>query len=447
MARGLIILFGLLAAIPGSAPAATPTYHREIAPILRKQCQECHRPGEVAPFSLLTFEQARKRASDLASVTHDRRMPPWPASTAEGGPFKNPRVLSDAEIATIAAWAEAGCPEGDPKDEPPPREFVSGWAMGEPDLILTLPEPYALEADGEDEHRVFVLPTNLPEGHWIDGIDFRPGNPKVVHHTLGALDLRKRARVLDAADPKPGYKVFGGFGINPDAFMSGWSPGRGATDMPPGVGRYLPAGADFLLQVHYHKSGKPEVDATRVGIYFAKAPVDKEVSIRMVMPPMNRLLKFLPDLSIPAGSDRHEVIGSLVIDGEDRHLIGVTPHMHWLGKDFVLRAALPDGSKRTLIKVDRWDFNWQMSYDFADPVPLPKGTRVDMLAHFDNSAGNPRNPTSPPVPVGWGERTVDEMCIGFLHLTRDDQHLGDRPPARFRAAEPAPKPAPAPATR
>ena len=169
----------------------------------------------------------------------------------------------------------------------------------------------------------------------------------------------------------------------------------------------------------------------------------------MVMPPMHKHPQgSSPTLNIPAGSaEQHEVTGSLVIDGEDRHLIGVTPHMHWLGKDFLMTATLPDGSKKTLIKVDRWDFDWQMSYDLADPVALPLGTRVDMVAHFDNSAANPRNPTSPPVGVGWGERTVDEMCIGFLHLTRDGQHLENRPPTRFRTHAPTPAPPPPAATR
>ncbi len=428
---------GLAIAAGRPALAKPPTYHGEVARILRKNCQECHRPGQVAPFSLLTFEQARKRADDLVAVTHDRRMPPWHASTVEGGPFRDPRVLDPAEIDTLDAWAKAGCPEGDPKDAPPPPEFASGWAMGEPDLILSLPEPYALAADGGDEHRVFVIPTGLAEGRWLAAIDYRPGNPRVVHHSLGAFDLKKRARVLDQADPAPGYRVFGGFGIVPDGSLSGWSPGRGPTAMPRGVGRYLPANADFLLQVHYHKTGKPETDATQVGLYFSRSPIDKEISSRMITPPRRGLLKFAPDLTIPAGASRHEVAGSLTIDGADRHLIGVTPHMHWLGKDFLLTATLPDGSKRTLIRVDRWDFNWQTSYDFAEPIALPIGTRIDMIAHFDNSEGNPANPSRPPVPVRWGEQTTDEMCIGFIHMTRDDQHLDDRAPVRFRVADAA----------
>ena len=217
----------------------------------------------------------------------------------------------------------------------------------------------------------------------------------------------------------------------PDGFMSGWVPGRKANFTREGTGRYLAANADFLMQVHYHRSGKVETDASQVGLYFAKKPVDQELTFRVIAPP-TPWYSFLPALKIPAGSDNTEVKGSLVLEEEDRHLIGITPHMHWLGKDFKATATLPDGTTRTLIKIDRWDFNWQGLYDFAEPLALPRGTRIDMVAHFDNSATNPANPTSPPVNVGWGEQTTDEMCLGFLYLLRDDQHLGNRPPARFR---------------
>jgi mono/diheme cytochrome c family protein len=434
---------GMLAAgvallMTSSVSAEAPTYHREVSRILQKNCQECHRPGQVAPFALLTYEQARKRADDLATVTHERKMPPWHASTTEGGPFRDPRVLSDTEIATIAAWAQAGAPEGDPKDAPPPLEFTSGWQLGEPDLVLTMRQPYELGPDGPDEHRVFVIPTGLIEGKWVAAIDYKPGNPRVVHHALGGFDTKKRGQILDKADPRPGYKVFGGFGFLPDGMLSGWSPGHKATVSPEGVGRYLPAGSDFLLQVHYHRDGKTETDSTQVGIYFARKPIDKEQRVAVVSPPPGPLL-FIPKLRIPAGSSNHEVTGSLTLVDEDRHLIGITPHMHWLGKDFLLTASFPDGSKRTLIKIDRWDFNWQDLYDLAEPIAIPKGTRIDMFAHFDNSAANPTNPSNPPVNVGWGEQTTDEMCLGFLYMTRDDQHLGDRPPQKFRLKPAAPQ--------
>lgn len=414
-----------------AARAEAPTYHREVVRILQKNCQDCHRPGQVAPFSLLSYEQASKRAADIVDVTEARKMPPWPASTEEGGPFRDARVLTGSEIATLDAWREAGCPEGDPGDAPTPREWASEWVLGEPDLVLTPSESYTLGADGGDEHHVFVLPTALTEGKWIATVDFRPGNPKVVHHLLSAFDTAGRARALDEADPGPGYKVFGGFGLVPSGGLSGWAPGKRPQTLPDGIGRYLPAGADVLLQVHYHKSGKVETDRTSIGFYFARAPIDKRVRGAMVTPPRKGFLGLRPDLLIPAGAANYAVTGSIEVP-DDVRLFGVTPHMHWLGKDFLLKATRPDGSTLTLIKVDQWNFNWQGSYDLVSPLPLPKGTRVEMLAHFDNSAANPDNPNSPPKAVRWGEQTTDEMCIGFLQWTLDSEHLNNQPPKQFQ---------------
>ncbi|MGE3822222.1 MAG: ascorbate-dependent monooxygenase, partial [Isosphaeraceae bacterium] len=221
-------LAGLAAigSVAGAGESPTPTYHGEVARILQKHCQDCHRPGEVAPFSLLNYEHAKKRASDLVTVTESRSMPPWPASTEEGGPFRDTRMMSAAEVATIADWVEAGCPEGNPADAPEPRVFVSEWPLGEPDLVLTMPEPYTVRAEGRDEHRVFVIPTGLTEGKWIAAIDFKPGSPKVVHHVLCAFDTLGRARRLDDADPKAGYAVFSGFNIVPTGSLGGWAPGK-----------------------------------------------------------------------------------------------------------------------------------------------------------------------------------------------------------------------------
>ncbi len=424
------VLFGAVAASPGSEPLS---FYREVAPILQTHCQECHRPGQVAPFSLLTFDQARKRAGDLATVTNSRQMPPWHASTVEGGPFKDPRILSEKEIATIAGWVEAGCPEGDAKDAPPPRDFGSDWALGEPDLVIKMPEPYTLAATGRDELRIFVIPTGLTEGRWIRAVDFRPGNPKVVHHVIAAFDTGGRAKAFDEADPGPGYQSFGGFGSSksglpffPSGGIGGWAPGKAPKALPDGVGRWLPAGSDLLLQVHYHRSGKVETDSTSIALYFAKGPIDKQLRGGLVSPPRPRILA-RPELHIPAGDANYEVKGTLTLP-DDVHMTAVVPHMHWLGKDFRLVATLPDGAKRTLIQVDRWDFNWQDTYDFAEPIALPKGTKIDMLAHFDNSDKNPNNPSHPPRDVRWGEQTEDEMALGFLQMTRDAEHLGGKPP-------------------
>ncbi|HWE37609.1 MAG TPA: ascorbate-dependent monooxygenase [Isosphaeraceae bacterium] len=441
--RRRLLRFAPLAAIaclgPGPVRAEGPSYHGEVEPIVRRHCQECHRPGQVAPFSLLTYEQVRKRADDIATVTEARTMPPWHASTTEGGPFRDVRVLSEGEIKTLADWVEAGCPEGDRSKAPPPRTFASDWALGEPDLVLTMPEPYELAAEGKDELRVFVVPTGLAEGRWVAAVDFRPGNRKVVHHVLAAFDATGAARKRDAADPKPGYASLAGFGLPPTAMLAGiaraqvgglggWAPGKAPHPLPEGVGRYIPSGADILIQAHYHRSGKVERDATSIGLYFAKTPIDKVVHPGAVVPPRRSILA-RPDLHIPAGDPAYEVRGSLTVR-DDSHLFAIVPHMHWLGKDFRLDAIPPDGTSRTLIRVDRWDFNWQDTYEFREPVALPRGTRIELIAHFDNSAANPANPSKPPVAVGWGEQTTDEMCIGFLQMTRDAEHLGNRPPGR-----------------
>ncbi len=432
---GAALLLGMVGLSSPARAGQTPTYHREVVRILQKNCQDCHRPGEVAPFSLLTYEQARKRSADIANVTGSHTMPPWPASTTEGGPFRDARVLSAAEIETLADWAASGSPEGDPKDAPPPRTWSSDWALGTPDLVITMPEPFTLDGTGRDEHRVFVIPTKLTEGKWLTAIDFKPGNPRVVHHILAAFDTAGRAKVLDADDPGPGYKVFGGFGIMPSGSLGGWAPGKRPQRLPEGVGRYLPAGSDVLLQVHYHKSGKPETDATRVALYFARTSVDKQLAGGIVAPP--RPFAFSrPTLLISAGDPNYEVKGTLTIDA-DSHLTSVIPHMHWLGKDFVLKATRPGEEPLTLIRIDAWNFNWQGTYDLIDPIPLPKGTKIDMLAHFDNSAANPANPNHPPKDVHWGEQTTDEMCLGFLQRTVDAQHLNNQPPVRFRTT---PKP-------
>jgi len=419
----------LLASPLAGRAAEVPTYHGRVSQILRENCRECHRPGQVAPFALLDYEQARKRAGDIAQVTGERAMPPWHASTTVGGPFRDARVLSDADIATLANWAEAGAPEGERPADEPAVEPDGDWPLGTPDLVLKPTEAFELSAAGRDEFRVFVLPTGLAEGKWIRAIDFRPGNAKVVHHILAAFDASGQARALDEADPKPGYSSFAGFGILPGGGLSGWAPGKAPRNLPDGVGRYLPARTDLLLQIHYHKSGKPELDATSIGLYFADKPIDKLLRGGVVAPPRARG-SFRPTLAIKAGDPNYEVRGSWTAPYQ-AHLTAVIPHMHWRGKDFRLDATRPDGSTVPLLVVDRWDFNWQDTYEFASAVAIPAGTRVDMLAHFDNSADNPANPTVPPVDVRWGEQTNDEMCLGFLQLTRDDEHLENRPPGRL----------------
>ncbi len=454
-----------------AARADSPTYYKDVAAILQNNCQDCHRPGQVAPFALSTYEQARKRGADIAHQTGERRMPPWPASTSRGGPFRDQRVLADGDIATLKAWADAGCPEGDAKDAPPAREFAGDWPLGTPDLILTMPEPYELAADGDDEFRVFVLKTDLPEDRWIKGVDFKPGNRKVVHHIIAGIDSSGRGRELDAKDPKPGYFALGGFGdgVPIRAFLPIWTPGSRPRFAPDGTGYVLPSKADLLIQMHYHKSGKAESDATQVGLYLTDKPLPRQLRTGFVFPDISPVQQmklaakfqmaqstgkrpsldemFRDVLVIPAGEANYPVKGSTKEGtglgrrplSRDILVTSVMPHMHWLGKDFRFSAVLPDGQETRvpLIQVDRWDFNWQGTYAFAEPVRLPKGTYFEMEAHFDNSAANPANPSQPPKLVHWGEQTNDEMCIGIFEFVVAEGADGPQRDAIARPQPPA----------
>ena len=401
-------------AVPAGAPKAKGalTYTKDIAPILFKNCTSCHRPGEVAPFSLLTYQDAKKRAAQIAAVTESRFMPPWKADPAYGE-YHDARYLTDAQMASLKQWAAEGASEGDPRDLPPLPKFVEGWSLGEPDAIFEPKEEYMLGAEGRDEYRCFILPTNNTEDRYVAAMEVRPGNRTVVHHVLAFLDTTGTARRLDAADPAPGYSTFGGVGFLPSGGLGGWAPGNQPRFLPEGVGTLLPKGADIVLQVHYHRSGKTEKDRTRIGLYYSKKPVDKSLRIGMVVQPF---------LSIPAGKANYTTNAALNIP-KNVTVHQVTPHMHLLGREMAVTAKLPDGSEKRLVRIPDWDFNWQINYAFKEPLPLPQGSRVQMTARYDNSSSNPRNPNRPPRQVGWGEQTTDEMCIAFLFYTMDAEQL------------------------
>ena len=394
------------------AAVAAPTFDKDIAPIVFHNCAVCHRPGEVAPFSLLTYGDASKRAKQIARVTGDKIMPPWKAEPGFGE-FTNDRHLSAEQIALFRDWAESGTPEGSSKDLPPAPKFTDGWTLGEPDVVLEPDEDYDLGAEGPDIYRCFVIPTKLTEDHYIRALEVRPGNRKVVHHVIVHFDTTGAARELDARDPGPGYTAFGGVGFRSSGMIGGWAPGILPSFLPEGVGRMLPSNADLVVQVHYHRSGKPEKDRTKVGLYFARGTVDKKIRAW----PLAKLL-----LRIPPGESNYVARASLDIP-QDLTAYRVTPHMHLLGKDMKVTATLPDGSLVPLVHVSDWDFNWQTSYVFKNPLHLPKGTRLDMEAHYDNSSGNPLNPANPPKLVRWGEQTTDEMCLAFVAYTLDKEHL------------------------
>jgi peroxiredoxin len=426
----------------------TYTYHRDVAPILQKNCQTCHRPGEVGPFALMNYKQAVNWADDIKTYTQARTMPPW--KPAAGGPFHNERRLNDQEIAVLAAWADGGTPEGDPKDAPAPASFPSGWQLGQPDLILTAPEEFTLGGTGHDVFRCFVMPTNLTEDKKVVAIEVRPSNPRVVHHTLQFIDTAGQGRKLEAkqqvkdkenpihegdqvVDKGPGYSVAMGVGFTPTRGLGGWAPGNMPRFLPEGTCYELPKNSDIVMQVHYHRNGRVEKDLTQVGLYFAKKKADRLYQ-GSVIPGRTGNLPLGMFFSIPAGKEDFVLQGDAYCSA-DCTLFTIMPHMHMIGRKIKVTMTPPGGPTKTLVAIDDWDYNWQETYIFKTPVRVKAGTRLDVEAHYDNSANNPNNPSSPPQTVTYGEQTTNEMCFIFLGGVAD-QPGGRALPIRPKGAKP-----------
>jgi peroxiredoxin/mono/diheme cytochrome c family protein len=405
------------------------TYSKQISRILQANCQECHRPTGIGPFSLMNYDEAHSWADDMRQFTADGTMPPW--KPLDGyGEFRNHRGLSAEQKHDIARWVADGCPEGRAEERPEPRQFVEGWRLGEPDLVLSPKEDFHLDADGNDVYRCFVLPTHFDHDQYVVALEVLPGNPRVVHHVLAFLDTSGRALQLEAKGPGPGFtSPPGSPGFIPVGGIGGWAPGNVPEPLTGGMARTLPAGATVVMQVHYHKDGKPETDRTRLGLYFAKEKVTRAVRAVPVMPRGARA----SGMTIPANEKNYEVACSMTLP-RDVLAVGISPHMHLLGRDMRVTATLPDGSVQQMLWLKDWDFNWQQMYRYRQPLELPTGTRIDMVAHFDNSDSNPRNPHRPPQTVRWGEQTTDEMCIAFVEMA---------PKAEARSADDLKLPSPA----
>ncbi|MEI9814804.1 MAG: ascorbate-dependent monooxygenase [Acidobacteriota bacterium] len=390
----------ILIAAAASAIAA-PTFNQDVAPILYENCATCHRPGEVAPFPLLTFQDAAKRAALIAVATEKRFMPPWKPEPGYGE-FAHERRLTDAQIATLAEWAKAGAPEGDGKPPTPPV-FPEGWQAGQPNLILKMPDAFQVPADGPDLYECFVLPTNLSKDVYVGGAEFRPGNPRIVHHAVVMIDTTGRARAMAKANGGSSYPCFGSARVGIGGLLSGWAPGAAPQPVEQGIALRVEKGADIVVQLHYHPSGKPERDQSQLGLRFSEAPT-KGVATLIVLD---------TNIHIPAGETDYLVKATMTMP-QDGDLFAIAPHAHYLAKEMKLTAFLPDGSTKPLMYIKDWDFNWQGQYRYKQPVHLPKGTRIDMEYSFDNSTGNPQNPSNPPKPVKWGEQTTDEMAVAFM---------------------------------
>jgi hypothetical protein len=402
----------ILALAPICASAATVTFNEQIAPIVYAKCAGCHRPGESGPFSLTSYADVAKRGKLIATVTAKRYMPPWHAQPADVS-YRDERRLSDAQIALVQDWVKQGMPEGDPKKAPKLPEFSSGWQLGQPDLVVSLPKAYRIPASGPDIYRDFVIPVGLPEEKWIRAIEVRPSAPKAVHHMLYYGDPTGSLRQADGANGVPGFAGLSfprgtvGLGV--------WAGGTQPHFLPEGIARPLPKGADLIIQEHFHATGKEEMEKTVVGIYFANAVPER----RMLNVQLPAEFGLFAGVHIPAGEKAYTVRDSYTLP-IDVDAFGVSAHAHYLGKSMKLTATLPTGETKVLLWIKDWDFAWQDGYIFSDFLQLPKGTRLDGEVTWDNSAANPRN-VNPPTDVWWGEQSRDEMGSVTLEMVPHKQ--------------------------
>jgi peroxiredoxin len=398
----------------GSVVSDGTTYTKDVARILNANCVTCHRQGQAAPFSLESYEKAKAWSHEMVNTTRSRSMPPWKPVTNHGL-YYNERRLTDGEIATLAKWHAGGAPQGDPKDAPPPPSFPDTWMMGKPDAVLKAEGGFELKAKGRDEYRCYVIRNPFDEDKWVAGVEYRPGNPRSVHHIIGFLDLSGGSEKKDAADPLPGYRSDGsGPGIFPSGSLSGWAPGNQPRMLPAGTARRLRKGERLVLETHYHKTGRVEVDeGAQVALYLAKEPVKRQLHVATIIN---------TNVNIPPGAPDHKMSAVWPV-AADVHAFDVMPHMHLIGRTVSVVAHFKDGTTKDLVVIKDWDFNWQETYQFKEPVKLPRGTLVKLEARYDNSADNPNNPSNPPRPVRWGEQTTDEMCVGFVAFTLDKQDL------------------------
>jgi len=389
------------------AAARTPTFNRDVAPILYEQCVLCHRPGGMGPFNLVTYADARKHARQIAEVTASRFMPPW-LPDESCGPFVGTRRLDALQVSTFQRWAEAGAPEGSAAHLPDAPQWPEGWQLGKPDLVVTMPFGYTLPAEGRDVYRNFVVPVGNDARRFVRAVELRPNNPRVVHHAFVLIDTSGDSRRLDARDEDPGFSgMNAGNGASPPAghFLS-WQPGKIPSQDASGTQWALEAGSDVVFQLHMRPSGKPEEIQASVALYFTDQPPTRFPF---------RLMLRSTDIDIPPGEANYTIESSYELP-VDLHVLAVLPHAHYLGRDLQGWAELPDGSRRSIISIQNWDFNWQGDYRFERPLALPKGAVLRMRYAYDNSAGNALNGGRAPERVQYGEQTSDEMGELWLQV-------------------------------
>jgi len=390
--RFALILSALAAAVSTAAPAKAadkvPTFTKDVAPILYNNCIECHRATMFAPFSLTTYEDARPHVRAIKQRVIAKTMPPW-GSDMPHGLFRNDPRLSDKDIQTIVSWIDGGAPKGDMADMPKLPALADGWTIGKPDAVYSMTEDFAIPASGTIEYKYIRIPMNLPEDRWYTAVEIKPTARAHVHHIIAYTEPHSDA------PPRPG-STFGPTNI------TGVSPNKPGLVFEPGIAKLLRKGHDIIVQIHYTTNGTEAVDRTQIGFIFAKEP-PKQIHVTG--------LAVQPRFVIPAGDGNAEVRAETELK-QDVVMTSLTPHMHVRGKDMKYTATYPDGTSEVLLNVQKYDFNFQITYELAKPKVLPKGTKIEVVAHFDNSPGNKSNP-DPTKDVKWGDQTWEEMMIGF----------------------------------
>jgi hypothetical protein len=400
--------------------ASVPTYTKDVAPILYKHCTTCHRPGEIGPMSLLTYDDVRPHAKDIRDEVGDGNMPPWHAAPGHRK-LANDRSLTQAERDTLLRWVNNGSPKGDPKDMPPMPKYTDGWELGQPDVVLAMPVEYKVPADGFIEYEYFEIPTNFTEDKWVQAVEVRPGNRSVVHHVIVstrtpkpdprpngfrmAANMDVPAGQTGGPAEAPGKERSRGQSLFPrprgaGAMLGGFAPGTSSLQFEPGAAILIRAGATILLQMHYTTNGEAATDRTRLGLTFAKEPPQREMR-------MTALIN--GKLRIPAGAADYSLDAEMTTTA-DVTLRQMLPHTHLRGKSWEYTVTYPDGKSEVILAVPKYDFNWQTDYVFAEPIKLPKGTKIRAVAHYDNSAANKANP-DPKSEVHWGDQTWEEMMF------------------------------------
>jgi hypothetical protein len=393
-------------AVTLSSMWAQPVFYKDVLPILRQHCQECHRAGEIAPMPFLTYAETRPWAKSIREQVSARKMPPWFADPAYGH-FANDRSLSQVEIDTLASWINAGAPSGDPKNAPPPRDWPSGWNIGRPDAVFEMPAAFPIPAKGAIDYQYLILPTHFTEDKWVQKVEVRPSNRSTVHHAVVYI-REPGSKWLEGEPRQANFSVPIAKSFTTSDLLMVYTPGNSYDKWAPGIAKRIKAGSDLVLQLHYTANGKATDDRTRIGIVFAKEPPKQAVlSLQMSND------RFV----IPPGDSNYRVQVSGTLPN-DALLIGMFPHMHLRGKAFEYLIAGPNGHVETLLKVNHYDFQWQLNYRLAEPKLIKAGTRLTWIGYFDNSPNNPGNP-DPTAEVRYGEQSWEEMMIGFFDVVVD----------------------------